>query len=442
MSVKILKLKRAIVTIELIKKARQDGNIDRIWQYINELNNNEAHIKNGEPNNQDRGRYLRHARHELMKFNPTSRYRIRVHLTHPRYRKFDMIHDIHFKDNVDTWREIIPKYINATIKQFRGYQKQSIERHDTLLDTEVVFQGERRQGRVFAKPEQVLKAYIDKNIKGLYQEKKPELINRHVGIELEFCAPISEAKLALMLFKSGMHKYVQLKEDRSLRPKTGETAFELAILLKESTFKPVLKNICDLLASVGAIATDRRCGLHVHLDMRRRNKDLVYNNLVACQDFLLKLVDPSRIDNEFCKIVKSRKMPIEVTGHRSERYKTINAIAYYKYKTLEVRMHEGSVDFKQISNWVSILIKIANHRIKLKDDINSLTTFQKRFKLDKKLNDYAAERSCILQLNNRNINESARTTMPSELNELFRRGITLTTPTHVEYVMDEQGDSN
>lgn len=397
---KNIKLDRANVYIDLIKRPNPNAIPDAIWNYLNEYKHNVERTPQPQEDRREAGSGLRYARETLKKQTPIYRYYIVIILNDKKYKKFQLEHQINFLEGRDTWREVIPKLIDETIRQFRRQIKREPIREDLLIDTVVKFLGNKKGGRVFAEPQQVLKAYVDKNIKGLYQEKRPEVINRYVGIELEFCAPITESNLALLLFKAGIHKFAQLKQDGSLRPKKGETAFELALLLRESTFKKDLRKVCNLLESVKAMAVDRRCGLHVHLDMRRRNKDLVYNNLVACQDFLLKLVDPSRIDNEFCRIVNSRKMPIEVTGQRTERYKTINAIAYYKYKTLEVRMHEGSVNFKQISNWVDILIKIANHKTKLKDNINSLTVFQKRFKLDKKLNDYAVERSCTLRLNN------------------------------------------
>lgn len=262
------------------------------------------------------------------------------------------------------------------------------------------FNGRKKQGRVFVKEGEILRMYVEKNIKNLYTDKVPVEPKKYIGIELEFCAPIKENLFALKLFKAGVHKFAQLKKDGSLRPDDDEVGYELAILLEESNYKKRLKQIISILTEVGAIAKDRRAGLHVHIDMRRRDKDLVYHNLVSCQYALLSIVDPKRYNNEFCRVVDSRKFPTEFTGERSERYKTINAAAFYKYKTLEVRMHEGSVDYTQISNWVDLIIKIANYSKKLKNDVAKVETLGKRLDLDKKLFSYMQDRSCFWQVQN------------------------------------------
>lgn len=287
-------------------------------------------------------------------------------------------------------------------------------------------------GYVFFDDSSILKAHVKKNMKMLLEGKTPAAPRRYVGIELEFCAPIKEEKLAVLLFQNGIHKFAQLKEDGSLRPKEKESSFELALLLEESTYKKNLKAVTKILHDIKAVAKDRRCGLHVHLDMRRRNKDLVYNNLVACQYALLSVVNPERYDNEFCRVVSNRKFPTEFTGERVERYKTINAAAYYKYRTLEVRMHEGSVSFDEISHWVDLLLKVTNYPKLLKNDILKLPLLKTRLKLKKKLYNYALERSCSWQVQNnpnaRNMREDMAALAPRRnpqglglrLNELIR----------------------
>lgn len=260
--------------------------------------------------------------------------------------------------------------------------------------------GSKERGWVFTDEGSILKAHVQKNMQMLLNGKAPTLPRRYVGIELEFCAPIKEEQLAVKLFQSGIHKFGQLKQDGSLRPQGKESSFELALLLEESNYKIGLKSVTKLLHDVKAVAKDRRCGLHVHIDMRRRNKELVFNNLVACQYALLAVVDPKRYNNEFCRVVSGRKFPTEFTGDRIERYKTINAAAYYKYRTLEIRMHEGSVSFDEISHWVDLLLKVSNYPKFLKNDVTKLPVLKTRLKLKKKLYNYALERSCSWQIQN------------------------------------------
>lgn len=252
---------------------------------------------------------------------------------------------------------------------------------------------------VYSKPGQIYTISLKRKVKNLYVAKLPEKSYRYIGLELEFCAPIAELDFAVKLWKAGVDKFAQMKKDGSLRPKMGEYGYELAILLPESNYKQSVRKLCKILEEVGARADDRRCGLHVHIDMRkRRKKDVVYNNFVACQNVLFSFLDPSRRDNEFCRTVASRSFPTKFTNEREERYKTINAASYYKYKTLEIRMHEGSVNYQQIINWMGLLVKISNRKTRVKSDINELTTLKKRFRIDDKMREFFQDKMCFWQL--------------------------------------------
>lgn len=287
------------------------------------------------------------------------------------------------------------RYIRTTMKNENAPGPMLVGKKWTAIK-----QGNEESGFVFTQESSILKIHVKKNMQMLLDGKVPVEPRRYVGIELEFCAPIKEEKLALKLFQNGIHKFAQLKQDGSLRPVPGEQSFELAVLLEERNYKKGLKQVTDLLKDVKAVAKDRRCGLHVHIDMRRRDKDLVYNNMVACQYALLSVVDPNRYNNEFCRVVNSRKFPTEFTGDRVERYKTINAAAYYKFRTLEIRMHEGSISFTEISHWVDLLLKVANYSKYLKNDVTKIPVLKTRLQLKKKLYDYAIERSCSWQVQN------------------------------------------
>lgn len=303
--------------------------------------------------------------------------------------------------------KLLQKYINEALGRYRKeilqryslLQKDNFDIKSILKEYGAEIAGSRYgKSWVYAKPNQIRTISLKRKVRDLYTAKLPEKANRYIGLELEFCAPIEELDFAVKLWKAGVHKFAQIKKDASLRPKAGETGFELAFLFPESHYKKNLRQVCQILKEVGARADDRRCGLHVHMDMRRRKKDIVYNNLVACQKVLFTFLDPSRIDNEFCRTVKSRKFPQKFENTREERYKTINAASYYKYKTLEIRMHEGSVNFTQISNWMALLIKISNHKTRIKSDINELTILKKRFRIDNKMNEFFQDKTCHWQL--------------------------------------------
>jgi hypothetical protein len=321
--------------------------------------------------------------------------------------------------------------------------KRKHRKNNKLLPFRHTFKGftfdftQSNSGRVFFRPNQVFEQYIAKKLKDLYAEKRPQDQTKYVGIELEFCAPIKEPDLAIKLFQAGMSKFAQLKTDGSLRPQGDETAFELALLLKESSYKRDLKQVCQLLADVNAVVVDRRCGLHVHLDMRRRNKDVVFSNLVSCQKVLKAIIDPRRNENEFCRTVTSKKFPTRFTGTRQERYKTINAAAYYKFKTLEVRMHQGSLDYKEISNWIDLLVKIANHKVKIKSNVSELTNLRKRIKLKDKIYSDLIDKTCYWQVNG-NLSQPVNVAVESALRTLVPWDSGMEQPTAAEAELETQ----
>lgn len=295
-------------------------------------------------------------------------------------------------------RQALSDYYRSFIRNIRQRNKLRETPVPWSLGVATVF-STKNKGRVFSKPNQILKIYVEKNVKNLYVPKKPENNANHIGVEIEFCASISEENLALQLFRSGLHKFTELKKDGSLRPIAGEHGYELAMIFREGNYKKELKRVCSFLESIKATATDRRCGLHVHLDMRKRNKELVYHNLVSAQNALWRIVDPRRYDGEFCRIVKDKKFPKSFTGDRQERYKTINAASYFRHKTLEIRMHEGSIDFASISNWIDVLLKIANYKKKVVGQIQELEKLKKRFNLRDKTYRQLVDKSCYWQVN-------------------------------------------
>lgn len=239
----------------------------------------------------------------------------------------------------------------------------------------------------------IRKTYLKKKIKKLFEDKKPENKRaNYVGVELEFCATYDKYTLGEILYNEGLLEYCKWTDDHSLRPKSGENRHELAILIKESEINTVLKKICRVVEDSGAVAEDRRCGLHVHLDCRKRDKETVYNNLVACQRWFMKMSPPSRRDSEFCRKVATRAFPKSFNGGRSERYRTVNAASFYRHKTIEVRTHEGTVSVSDVVNWVNLLVKIARRPKKVEKMVPSIKKMVDTFKINDKLEEYVRDR--------------------------------------------------
>lgn len=227
-----------------------------------------------------------------------------------------------------------------------------------------------------------------KKVYTIFDNKIPKSKTNYVGVEIEFCAKVDKIGLAQKLMDAGLLEYCAWKKDDSLRPKDAEHAHELAILSTETKIPMILKRIGKVLTEVGATTENRRCGLHVHLDCRNRDKELVFNNLVASQNVLMKMSDPLRRNGEFCRRVPKKSFPRTFSGETRERYKTVNASAYYRHKTIEVRILEGTVDTEKIINWIKLLVKIASYKEKVPKSISTINKLAKQFELDDNLKTY------------------------------------------------------
>lgn len=329
----------------------------------------------------------------------------------------------HLSDGYDlqsAWRQAI-----TALRMERSNKLKPCVHAAVVGDTNFAFH---KYGLVHCKPKEIYNFYLKRRSRQVYMEKKPMNDDKYVGIELEFCAAISQESLGLELLNAGLGSLVHLKTDGSLRPKPGETAFEIAFLVPEKEYRLPLKKLCDVLTRVGAQTEGRRCGLHVHFDMRKRNKELIYNNLVSCQNVLWELIPPNRRDNEFCKHVASRAFPKKFNGSREERYRAINAAAYYRHKTLEVRMHEGTVDFSEIRNWLMVLTKIVNYRRKLPNKITSIRGFKKKFKVTGALLTYLQDRANFWALNEALGSENPMPQQPSVWRQVLDEAMDAATP--------------
>lgn len=252
---------------------------------------------------------------------------------------------------------------------------------------------------VYSKPGQILKMHTMKQIYSMFEKKKPKTYRKYVGVEIEFCAKIDKVELGKKLLKQGILNYIEWHRDDSLRPIDSETGHEICVLAPEGRVLSVLRKICKVLKDIDAKTKDRRCGLHVHLDCRKRNRDVLYNNLVACQKWFMLMSDPKRRNGEFCKKVNSKIFPKNFKGDRFERYKTVNAASYFRHKTIEVRTHEGTINVDDIVNWVSLLTKVANHEGIIRNSFQSIRKMKETIGLNDKMENYIRDRVNYWKIN-------------------------------------------
>lgn len=237
----------------------------------------------------------------------------------------------------------------------------------------------------------VLWMLIRKNGNPLLDPKIPATEHKHVGVELEFICTEDRDSLGLRLYQAGLHKHVQLKDDGSIRTEDGlPYSHEICILAKETEYEEVIKKTCIVLAAVKA-RVNKTCGMHVHIDVRARDKQVVFANLVSSQNILYPMNPPSRLEEvngqRFCAFTRGRKF-----DETMNRYHGINASAYTRHKTIEVRIHSGTVTERKINNWIKLLLHIADRPEASAGSPRTIRGFIKQFDVPLDLADYIVER--------------------------------------------------
>jgi hypothetical protein len=213
-------------------------------------------------------------------------------------------------------------------------------------------------GGVHTEKETFLKLYKEKLNRILDVSKKPMTDEAHVGIEIEFFLPDNFLKsFQSELVSSKYAKMLALGCDGSLTSTwSGYLAKELRICSPASRLHEVIAFVSDKIR-IHHGRVNASCGLHVHLDARKVTgylPETMYENLLACQAQLYKLVPASRRKNKYC--TRSR---VTDYGRTKSRYKAINSRAIWKYQTLEVRLHSGTIEAEKIEAWVRLLRTIA-----------------------------------------------------------------------------------
>jgi hypothetical protein len=245
-----------------------------------------------------------------------------------------------------------------------------------------------------------------KNLRKIFERKVPLTDAKHVGVEIEFVSKLDKYDLAKELQAENVQDFVCLVDDGSIRKVPGfEYAHELTIIAPEAMIHLVLQRALKAINKNGSSRVGGRCGLHVHLDMRHRDRSVVYHNLFKAQRILYAMNPRSRLDgidsNGIKDTVYSKKVEWEDFdtawaalngGTSNSRYNGINLLALNKHQTIEIRIHSGSTNFEKISNWVKILTTIANMNVKVDTEAHKAETFCQYYGLDNELLEYIKQR--------------------------------------------------
>jgi len=145
---------------------------------------------------------------------------------------------------------------------------------------------------------------------------------------------------------------------------------------------------------------DYQCGFHVHIDLRdttaEQRKLLAYAYRLT---FWLwgALVEKERLGNEFCQSPPYTPEDVLTGNYGHSRYEFINWRAYGTHKTVEIRGFEGTLNAKEICNWVAAHLRFVDAVLNMGlEEINSKFKNKKSHRnlrriIGKRLSDFYAK---------------------------------------------------
>lgn len=198
---------------------------------------------------------------------------------------------------------------------------------------------------------------------------------------------------------SGCHNDIQMYKlvpDGSI---SGNNAAECVTpaLKGNATGFDSLKDCCTSLVEAGA-KVNSSCGLHVHIGVENLTQTQYVNTFKNYQK-LERVIDSFMArsrrasNNGYCCTLLDHNfsgcntIADVISELDSDRYHKVNPMAWGRHHTIELRQHQGSVNFSKIKNWVSFCAKLVawsannvlDHEITSIAEIPFLTATEKRF---------------------------------------------------------------
>lgn len=120
--------------------------------------------------------------------------------------------------------------------------------------------------------------------------------------------------------------------------------------------------VLQALRNAGA-RVDRRCGIHVHIEVRDESKATianVFNRYKRFESEIDRMMPPSRrgARNGYCRSLAGFRdmapnlLSTQVANYCGTRYVKVNLKSYIKYGTIEFRQHSGSLNTEKVVNWI------------------------------------------------------------------------------------------
>jgi hypothetical protein len=158
-----------------------------------------------------------------------------------------------------------------------------------------------------------------------------------LGVEIEVEFPTHEDRKRGIMVRSGY-------SDGSLN-----CGAEYKILGETKKLKKIINKCSVILEDVWMrrARITRRCGLHVHLDVRRVSRERlqeVFTWMTKTQNIWFSLMPRSRHGNSYCRKIST----IVSTDHYDWVHKT-------SFHTIEIRLHSGTINPYKIAGWLTAM---------------------------------------------------------------------------------------
>lgn len=212
------------------------------------------------------------------------------------------------------------------------------------------------EGGVNVQPATILVQSKNIKRKRVFNPKKPTTEDSYIGIEIEYASKHDLNAVADFLAEERLQDCVRVVRDGSIEI-SAEYPYQLefCILTKFSELATTVEKLKKIITP-DRFQTNSSCGLHVHLDARNKDVHKMYANLACMQNLLFELVDESRRDNTYCVPVTTDNFE-EADG--DNHYDAISKSAYYKHGTIEVRIHNSTLNLTNVEKWIRLLERIA-----------------------------------------------------------------------------------